>query len=114
MRSLVFPIRSRVATLMGVCALALLQTACAHPMVVQPQVAVQARWGGPVYGSVYAGPMYGPAPVVVAPQPVWMPPPAVVMAPRVMLTPPAHYAPSHHHGHGHGQGFNHGWSRRHW
>lgn len=103
-------IRSRAAALMGACGMVLLQTACAHPVMVEPSVAVHARFGGPVYGAVYAGPMYAPPPVVVMPQPLWLPPaPAVVMAPR--MSPPVGYAP--HHGHRwHGQGLDHGWGRR--
>ena len=79
MRSVLSLMRSRAATLMGVCGLALMQAACAHPVMVEPSVVVQARLGGPVYGSVYA-PLYGPPPVVVAPPPMWGPPPAVIVA----------------------------------
>ena len=113
MPSVLSPLRSRAALLVSACGLALMQTACAHPVMVEPSVVVHGRIGGPVYGSVYAGPLYGPPPVVVAPQPMWMPPPPpVVMAPRVMPPPPAYYAPRHHHWHG--QGLNHGWGRRGW
>lgn len=105
-------IRSRAATLVSVCGLALMQTACAHPVVVQPSVAVQGHLGGPLYGSIYAGPMHAPAPVVVAPRPVWVLPPPTVMPPRVMLPPPAYHPPRHHRWRG--QGFNHGWGRRGW
>ncbi|WP_374354384.1 hypothetical protein [Limnohabitans sp.] len=102
-------IRSRAAALAGVCGLALMQAACAHPVMVEPAVVVQARVGGPVYGSVYA-PLYSPPPVVVAPQPLWVaPPPPVVVQPRVWGPPGRH----HHRG-WHGQGFNHGWGRRGW
>ena len=100
--------RSRAAAVVGVCGLALMQAACAYPVVAEPTVAVHARLGGPVYGSVYA-PVYGPPPVVVAPQPMWGPAPAVVMAPRMMVPPPAYYGHAHR---WHGQGFNHGWGRR--
>lgn len=101
--------RSRVAAVVGVCGLALMQAACAYPVVAEPTVAVHARLGGPVYGSVYA-PVYGPPPVVVAPQPMWGPPPAMVVAPRIV---PGGYYPRHGH-HWHGQGVNHGWGRRGW
>ncbi len=104
--------RSRAALLVGTCGLALMQTACAHPVVVEPSVVVHGRLGGPVHGSLYAGPLYGPPAVVVAPQPLWMPPPPVVMPPRAMWHPHAHHAPRHHHWRG--QGFNHGWGRRGW
>ena len=107
MRNVLSLIRSRAAALLGVCGLALLQTACAHPVMVEPAVVVQARVGGPVYGSVYA-PLYGPPPVVVAPQPAWIAPPPVVVSPQMWGPPPGH---RHHHG-WHGQGLNHGWGRR--
>lgn len=110
MRNLLLTWRARVAAMVGVVGLALAQTGCAHPVVAEPTVVVQARLGGPVYGSIYA-PVYGPPPVLVAPPPVWMPPPPpVVMAPRMMVPPPAYYPPRHHHWHGHG----HGWGRRPW
>ena len=103
-------IRSHATTLMGVCGLSLLQAACAHPVVVEPAVVVQARLGGPVYGSVYA-PLYSPPPVVVAPQPMWIAPPPVLVAPR-MWGPPDH---RHHHRHGwRGVGGDPGWGRRGW
>ena len=65
---------------------------------------VQARVGGPVYGTVY-----GAAPVVVSPAPVWMPPPPpVVMAPRVIMPAPVYrpgwWGDRRGHGHGHGHG----------
>lgn len=111
MRTVLSLIRSRAAALLGVCGLALMQAACAHPVMVEPSVVVQARLGGPVYGSVYA-PLYGPPPVVVAPQPMWVaPPPAVMLAPRI--GPPMGYYPRHHH-RWHGQGVDHGWGRRGW
>lgn len=106
MHSVLSFFRSRSLALLGVCGLALTQAACAHPLVVEPSVVVQARLGGPVYGSVYA-PLYGPPPVVVAPQPVWVAPPPPVVMPYGAWTPPGH---RHHHWHG--QGLNHGWGRR--
>ena len=109
MRSLLSLIRTRTLALLGACGLTLTQVACAHPLVVEPSVVVQARIGGPVYGSVYA-PLYGAPPVVVAPAPVWMaPPPPVVLAPSAWM-PPVHR--HHGHGHWHGQGLDHGWGRR--
>ena len=101
-------VRTRTAMLAGVCGLALMQAACAHPVMVEPSVVVQARLGGPVYGSVYA-PIYGPAPVVVAPQPMWVAPPPMGVAPWGMV-PPGH----RHHHRWHGQGLDHGWGRRGW
>src|SRR5574343_2089811 len=101
MRSFLSLVRTRTAALLGVCALALTQAACAHPVVVEPSVVVQARLGGPVYGSIYA-PLYGPPPVVVAPQPIWVaPPPAVVVPSRGWM-------PHGHHHKWHGHGWDHG------
>ena len=108
MRSFLKLLRSRIAALLGACGLVLTQAACAHPVVVEPSVVVQARLGGPVYGSVVT-PVYGSAPVVVAPSPVWM-------APRPPMPTPMPYGvwspPSHRHHHWHGQGLGHGWGRR--
>jgi hypothetical protein len=112
MLSVLSLLRSRLALCASVCGLALMQTACAHPMVVEPSVVVQGRIGGPVYGSVYAGPVYGPSPVLVAPQPLWVPAPTVVMPPRVVVPPVGYHGPRHPHWRG--QGFNHGWGRRGW
>lgn len=107
MRPLLSLIRSRTAAVLGVCGLALMQAACAHPVMVEPSVVVQARLGGPVYGSVYA-PLYGPPPVVVAPQPMWVGPPPLVVSPRAWV-PPGH---RHHHHRWHGQGLDRGWGHR--
>ena len=107
MRSFVSFVRSRTVWLLGVCGLALVQTACAHSVAVQPAVVVQARLGGPVYGSIYA-PLYGAPPVMVAPpHPVWVAPPPVVM-PYGAWVPPGH---RFHHRHG-GRHDGHGWGRR--
>ena len=65
MPSVLSLLRSRATLLVSACGLALMQTACAHPVMVEPSVVVHGRIGGPVYGSVYAGPLYGPPPVVV-------------------------------------------------
>ena len=105
-------IRSRAAMLVSVCGLAIVQAACAHPVAVQPSLAVHGHLGGPVYGSIYAGPIYAPPPVVVAPRPVWVVPSPMVMPSRVM--PPPHAFHPHRHHRSHGQGFNHGWGRRGW
>ena len=96
---------SRPAALLGVCALALTQAACAHPVVVEPSVVVQARLGGPVYGSIYA-PLYG-APPVMAPPPVWVAP-APVIVPYGAWVPPGH---RYRHGHGRHQEHE-GWGRQ--
>ena len=106
MRSLLKLLRSRTAVLLGVCGLALTQAACAHPVVVEPSVAIHARLGGPVYGSIYA-PLYGSPPVVMAPQPIWgAPPPAVVVPSRGWM-------PHGHHHKWHGHGWDHGRSHKH-
>ncbi len=90
---------SRAAALAGVCALALTQAACAHPVVVEPSVVVQARLDGPVYGSIYAPP-YGASPVWVAPAPL--------VVPYGAWAPPGH-----RHRHGHGRYPEHeGWGHR--
>ena len=108
MRSFLKLLRSRTAALLGACGLVLTQAACAHPMVVEPSVVVQARLGGPVYGSIYA-PLYGASPVMMAPPPpVWVaPPPPVVMPYGVWVQP------GYRHGHWHGRGHDRdGWGRR--
>mgnify|MGYP000051737267 FL=1 len=108
MRSFLSFVRSRTVWLLGVCGLALVQSACAHSVAVQPAVVVQARLGGPVYGSIYA-PLYGAPPVMVAPPPpVWVAPSPVVM-PYGAWVPPGH---RHHHHHGYGREYEHGWGRR--
>lgn len=107
MRSFLSLVRTRNAALLGVCALALTQAACAHPVVVEPSVVVQARLGGPVYGSIYA-PLYGPPPVVVAPPPVWVAPPPPVVMPYGAWSTPGY----RHHHKWHGHGLDHGWGRR--
>ncbi|MBM3386606.1 MAG: hypothetical protein FJY36_02920 [Betaproteobacteria bacterium] len=114
MRPVLTLMRSRVAAWLGVCGLVLMQAACAHPVVLEPSVVVQGRIGGPVYGEVHAGPMYGSAPVLVAPPPVVLPPRTVwlrpaVVAPRAWL-PPGHHRHHHHRWHGHGS--DRGWT--HW
>ncbi len=109
MRSFLSLVRSRTAALLGVCALALTQAACAHPVVVEPSVVVQARLGGPVYGSIYA-PVYGPPPVVVSPHPhIWMAP---VMPSRAWGYPEPRHHHKHHKHQWRGQGLDHGWGRR--
>ena len=83
MRSFLKLLRSRTAVLLGACGLVLTQAACAHPVVVEPSVVVQARLGGPVYGSIYA-PLYGASPVMMAPPPpVWVAPPRQWSCPMV-------------------------------
>ncbi len=106
MHTLLSLIRSRAGMLLGIGGLAMLQAACAHPVVVEPAVVVQARVGGPVHGSVYAGPVYAPPPVVVAPPAWWFAPPPVVVSPR-HWGPPGHRR--HHGWHGHGR--EQGWGR---
>lgn len=99
MRNVLSLIRSRTAALLAACGLAMLQAACAHPVMGEPTVVVHARVGGPVHGAIYA-PLYSPPPVVLAPQPLWVAPPPVFVQPR-MWVPPGH---RHHHGrkgHGH-------------
>jgi hypothetical protein len=109
-------LRSQAALALGLLTLTLAQTGCAHPVLMEPSVVVQARVGGPVYGAphmqVYGqfyGGSYAPAPVVVSPASVWLPPPPpVVMVPRP-------YGPGwrgERYGHGHERG--HGWGHRGW
>ena len=75
MKTILSLLRTRAAVLLGLAGLALSQTGCAHPVVMEPSVVVRGRLGGPVYGAV----TYGPPPV-------WLPPPPpVVMAPRVVV-----------------------------
>jgi hypothetical protein len=105
-------LRSRALSLSGLVALGLAQTACAHPVWVEPSVVVHARVGGPVHGTVY-GTVYGPAPVVVAPPAIWMPPSVVVPARVYMPAPAPIYRYGHrseHRGHGH----KHGHTQQHW
>ena len=91
--------------------LALAQTACAHPVAVQPSVVISSQIGhAPVYAQIGI-----PAPMVM------MPPPRVVYAPppRVFYAPPGHgpapgwgHAYGHRHGHkghGHAEGGRHRW-----
>lgn len=108
MRSFFTLLCSRPTALLGVFGLALTQAACAHPVVVEPSVVVQARLGGPVYGAIYA-PLYGTSPVMVAPPPpVWVAPP-----PPVVMPYGAWVQPGYRHGHWHGRGYDHdGWGRR--
>jgi len=109
MRSILSFVRSRTVWLLGVCSLALVQTACAHSVAVEPSVVVQARLGGPVYGSIYA-PLYGAPPVVVAPPPPVWAAPYPVAVPYGAWVPPGHRY--YHHHHGYGREYEHGWGRR--
>lgn len=95
---------------LGLLAVSLSQAGCAHPVMVQPSVVVQARIGAPVYpsypvyGQVYRGaPVYAASPVVV-PAPVYV-------QPRVLLPVPGWTGRHGHDGHGYGRawGHRHGW-----
>lgn len=70
---------SRLLSLLGACALAMTQAACAHPTALGPSVTLYAHGGGPVYGAVHV-PLYPPIHAPVYPQ--------VPMAPPVLLSPP--------------------------
>jgi hypothetical protein len=117
------PHRIRIWTGAVVCALS--QAACAHPVVVQPGVAIQVRPAMPVPAPVY-GPLHGPfngpfnghvhghihgaygwPPVVVAPPVVWVPPQ------RLLVPEPVPRPWGHGHRHGHARapqrGHHHGW-----
>lgn len=121
MKTILSLLRTRAAVLLGLAGLALSQTGCAHPVVMEPSVVVRGRLGGPVYGAV----TYGPPPVVYSPAPVWLPPPPpVVMAPRVVVPAYPAYAPAYanayarpgwrgayHERHEHR---GHGWGHRGW
>lgn len=81
MRNILSFLRSRRVELLGLTVLGLTQTGCAHPVWVEPSVAIHARVGVPVHA-----PIYGPPGVLVAPSPVWIAPPgAVVVSPRVFI-----------------------------
>lgn len=92
---------SKAAYVLGLLGAAFAQTGCAHPVMVQPQVAYQQvgypQAGYPqVYGQqqVY-GQHYGAAPVVVVPR----------VVPQVVYAPPVYrpvYGFGGHHGWGHG------------
>lgn len=72
--------------LLGCLALGLTQVGCAHPVMVEPSVAISSHIG---YPSVYAQ-VQVPGPMVVMPSPraIYMPPPP----PRVVYAQPM-YAP---------------------
>jgi hypothetical protein len=101
MRTLLSVLSSRFLMLVGGAVLAISQVACAHPVVVQPGVAVRAHPSGAVYAQVY-GQVYSQPPVVVTRAPLWLPPPRVVV-------PMPGYGPGWHGGrwlrreHHHGQ-----------
>lgn len=84
---------SKMACVLGLLAAALTQTGCAHPVMVQPQVAYPQVYGQQqVYGQHYSA-----APVVVVPRVV----PQVVYAPPV-YRPVYGFGFGGHHGWGHG------------
>jgi hypothetical protein len=94
MSSQFFKIWSRKFLLLGGLALGLSQVGCAHPLVVQPSVAVSSRIGHfPVYAQVGI-----PGPVVMVPPPrvIYAPPPRVIYAPPVYYraAPAWGYGPS--------------------
>lgn len=113
MQTVLSLLRTRAVWLLGMTGLGLAQTGCAHPVWVEPSVAVHARVGGPVYGP--AVPMYGPSAVVVTQAPVWggvhapayMPPPRVVVPAPVYR--PGWWGGHHEHRHGHGHRGHGGW-----
>lgn len=83
---------SRLLSLLGACALAMTQAACAHPTALGPSVTLHAHAGGPVYASVHGAvhvPLYPPMDPPVYPQ--MHVPPAVLLSPapiRVVPAPP--------------------------
>lgn len=101
------PSFSRAIALFGLLGLGLVQVGCAHPVVVEPSVAVHSRIGHfPVYAQVGV-----PGPVIYSPPPrvIYAPPPP----PRVVYVPQVH-GPAYGWGHGHGRHFKgherkHGW-----
>ena len=117
MRQALLILRTRVALLLGLATLGLVQTGCAHPVWVEPSV--QVRVGGPVYGQVYGqvygtghGVVYGSvyaSPPVVATGPGWGPT-VVVPPPRVLVPAPLYrpgWGPGGWHGHRHFQQHGH-------
>jgi hypothetical protein len=95
---------SRAMALLGLLGLGFAQVGCAHPVVVEPSVAVHSRIGHfPVYAQVgVPGPViYAPPPRVIYAPP---PPPRVVYVPRVVT-------PVYGLGHGHERRWGH--ERRH-
>jgi hypothetical protein len=107
MRSLLSLCPSRALSLLGATALALSQVACAHPVVLEPSVVVQAHGRAPVYGAVHV-PVY-PQHVLrfdVVPPPVWGAP-ARVAPSRPWVYPGQH----HRHLDGTVRGWGHGGHR---
>ena len=113
--SLNFSRLSRLTLGAGLMALGASLTACAHPVVVEPVVGVNARVGGAVVQYSYGIPS---APLWVQP-PVMMPPPQVVvqapMYPYPIYSQPRWYGPGgwggwhhQHHGHERGRGWGEG------
>lgn len=99
------PSFSRALALFGLLGLGLAQVGCAHPVVVEPSVAVHSRIGHfPVYAQVGV-----PGPVIYSPPPrvIYAPPPP----PRVVYVPQV-YGPAYGWGHGHGRHFK-GHERKH-
>ncbi len=93
------PSFSRAMALLGLLGLGFVQVGCAHPVVVEPSVAVQSRIGHfPVYAQVGV-----PGPVIYAPPPrvIYAPPPP----PRVIYAPQV-YGPAY--------GWGTRYERRHW
>lgn len=115
MKNTVSVLRSRAVWCLGLLAVAASQSGCAHPVWVQPQVAVQAQMGGPVYAPMPGG-VYGSATVVMPPSPVWVPPSPVYVPPRVIVPAPVpmpmyrygwgegHHRHEHREGWGYGRG----------
>ena len=118
MRQALSILRTRAALLLGLAALGLVQTGCAHPVWVEPSV--QVRMDGPVYGQVYGtspgvvfggaygsvyGSVYSP-PVVVPAAPAWGA--SVLIVPRVVVPEPVHRPGWGHRGGWHPRGHHHG------
>ncbi len=104
------PSFSRAIALLGLLGLGVAQVGCAHPVWVEPSVAVHSRIGNfPVYTQIgIPGPViYGPPPRVIYTPP---PPPRVVYVPPVYA--PGVYGPVNGWGHGHDRHFK-GHERKH-
>ena len=88
------PSFSRAMALLGVLGMGLVQVGCAHPVFIEPSVAVHSRVGHfPVHAQIGL-----PGPVIYAPPPrvVYAPPPRVVYVPPPPPPPRVVYAPLVH------------------
>jgi hypothetical protein len=101
------PSFSRAMALLGLLGLGVVQTGCAHPVVMEPSVVFSSQIGhAPVYAQVGVhGPViYGPPRMIYAPPP----PPRVIYAPQVYSPAPAWaYGHDRHWGHDRHDGGRH-------